>query len=200
VDYGDRTVSPGQAPLRDRYYRIEAGYAYGFLSRVESIRLTLVRVRGESAQLVVGRAGPQSVLTGIDCGRAEVTLLATEEVRARAALLLGASQRGFEYGVGSALVLGDPQGMNLDLGLEHITTLGTTGHLRMGFLAHERVPMGASVEVSSFPAGHDAGVRLLYDIGYRFGPVTQLSLRGGYQGRTSVSGGPSLGASFEYGF
>ena len=46
----------------------------------------------------------------------------------------------------------------------------------------------------------DAGVRLLYDVGYRFGPVTQLSLRGGYQGRTSVTGGPALGASFEYGF
>ena len=42
--------------------------------------------------------------------------------------------------------------------------------------------------------------RLLYEIGYRFTPATQVTLRGGYQGRTSVTGGPSLGAAFQYGF
>ena len=60
--------------------------------------------------------------------------------------------------------------------------------------------MGAAIEISSFPTGDDAGVRLLYDVGYRFGPVTQLGLRAGYQGRTSVTGGPALGATFDYGF
>jgi hypothetical protein len=201
IDYGDRRLVAGQPKAHDRYYRLEAGYAYSFFTHVEAIRLTLVRVRGEAA---IFNDGAKPTLTetqpGIDYGRAEVTLLGTEELRLRAAVLLGASQRGFEYGGGAAVMLGDPYGMNLDLGVEQITTLGTTGHLRMGLLACERVPMGASIEVSSFPVGDDAGVRLLYDVGYRFGPVTQLSVRAGYQGRTSVSGGLSLGAAMSYGF
>jgi hypothetical protein len=201
VDYGDRRLGTAPNNVHDRYYRLEAGYSYGFLTRIETIRLSLVRVRGEAAVWDPALKTPAvPTAPGIDYGRAEVTLRATDELRLRGAVLLGASQRGFEYGGGAALTLGDPRGMNLDLGVERITTLGTTGRLRLGFLAQERVPMGASVEVSSFPVGDDAGVRLLYDIGYRFGPVTQLVVRAGYQGRTSVTGGPSIGASFDYGF
>ncbi len=201
VDYGDRQLGPSQSKVHDRYYRIEAGYSYSFLTRIEAIRLSLVRVRGQAA-LWDGTAATRVTPTapGIDYGRAEVTFRGNDELRLRAAVLLGASQRGFEYGGGAALTLGDPRAMNLDLGVESMTTLGTTGHLRLGFLAQERVPMGATVEVSSFPVGDDAGVRLLYDIGYRFGPVTELTVRAGYQGRTSVTGGPSIGATFNYGF
>lgn len=199
VDYGDRQLR-GQT-FHDRYYRLEAGYAYAFLSRVESIRLSLVRVRGEAA--LFGETLPAMALPtepGIDYGRAEIALNATDWLRLRSSLLLGASQRGFEYGGGGAISLGDPRGVNLDLGAEGITTLGTTVWVRLGFPAHPRVPMGAAIEVSSFPLGEDAGVRLLYDVGYRFGAVTQLALRAGYQGRTSVRGGASVGTSFEYGF
>jgi hypothetical protein len=201
VDYGDRRLQGAANQLHDRYYRLEAGYSYSFLRRVEEIRLTVVRVRGEAALVQMSdKPTATPIQPGIDYGRAEVTLLADDGTRLRGSLLLGASQFGFEYGGGAALVLGDPRDVNLELGVEHVTTLGTTGRLRLGFLATERVPMGASIEVSNFPVGGDAGVRLLYDIGYRFGAVTRLSLRGGYQGRTSVTGGPSLGANFEYGF
>ena len=41
---------------------------------------------------------------------------------------------------------------------------------------------------------------MLYEIGYRFDPATELLLRAGYQGRTSVVGGPSLGLALRYGF
>ncbi len=201
VDYGDRRLAAGAPSTHDRYYRFEAGYAYSFLSTIEDIQLTLVRVRGE-AGLYQASPKPTSTLAspGIDYGRAAVTLLASDSLRLRTAFLLGASQRGFEYGGGAAFVIGDPLDTNLDVGVEGITTLGTTGHLRLGFLASEHVPMGAAIEVSSFPVGEDAGVRLLYDLGYRFGPVTELRLRGGYQGRTSITGGPSLALDFRYGF
>jgi hypothetical protein len=201
VDYGDRRLAGSASRLHDRYYRFEVGYAYSFLTHIEDIRLTLVRVRGE-AGIYQDLPEPTSMPArpGIDYGRAAVTLLATDVVRIRTAVLLGASQRGFEYGGGGSLVLGDPRDMNLDMGVEGITTLGATAHLRLGFLANERIPMGAAVEVSTFPVGEDAGVRLLYDVGYCFGPVTALRLRGGYQGRTSVSGGPSLALAFDYGF
>jgi hypothetical protein len=201
VDYGDRRLVASAPRLHDRYYRFEAGYAYSFLTRIEDIRLTLVRVRGE-AGVYQDMPSPTSTPArpGIDYGRAAVTLLASDVVRLRTAVLLGASQRGFEYGGGGALVLGDPRDTNLDLGVEGITTLGATAHLRLGFLASERIPMGAAIEVSTFPVGEDAGVRLLYDVGYCFGPVTELRLRGGYQGRTSISGGPSLALELNYGF
>jgi hypothetical protein len=204
IDFGDRRLAAA-GTVHDRYYRLEAGYAYSFLSQIDSIRLSIVRVRGEGASWTEtdpDGAAPLVDTTnpGIDYGRAEVAVLAQEELRLRAALLLGASQRGFEYGAGGSLVLGDTERMNLELGVERITTLGTTGRLRFGFAALPRIPMGAIIEVTSFPTGDDSGVRLLFDVGYRFGPVTQLVLRGGYQGRTSVTGGPALGATFDFGF
>jgi hypothetical protein len=60
--------------------------------------------------------------------------------------------------------------------------------------------MGAAVEVSSFPLGADSGVRLLYDISYEFMPGSLITLRGGYQARTSVRGGPALALGVRYAF
>jgi hypothetical protein len=201
VDFGDRRLAAGAPVTHDRYYQLEAGYAYSFLSTVEDVRLSLVRVRGEGGSYdASGSPTSKATLPGIDYGQAVVTMLATEHLRLRSSVLLGASQRGFEYGGGGSIVIGDPRATNLDAGVLAMTTLGAMVHLRLGFLATPRFPMGAAIEVSSFPIGDDAGVRLLYDVGYRFGPVTTLALRGGYQGRTSVSGGPSLALNFEYGF
>jgi hypothetical protein len=202
VDFGDRRLASGAALSHDRYYRLETGYTYSFLSTVEDVRLSLVRVRGEAADYATTTRAPTITPTepGIDYGRAMITLLASDVVRLRAAVLLGASQLGFEYGGGGSLVLGDPRATNLEAGFEAMTTLGATARLRLGFLATPRVPMGASVEVTNFPVGADAGVRLLYDVAYRFGAVTTLALRAGYQGRTSVSGGPAVALAYEYGF
>lgn len=201
IDFGDRALGGASGEVHDRYYRIEAGYAYSFLTRIETIQLSLVRVRGQGATWSQGEPPVVADTSpGIDYGRAEVTLLAHDELRLSGALLLGASQRGFEYGGGATVLLGDPYAMSLELGVERVTTLGTTGRLRLGFAAMPQVPMGAAIEVSTFPTGDDSGVRLLYDIGYRLGPITQLTVRAGYQGRTSVTGGPAIGASFDYGF
>lgn len=199
VSFGDRAPAPGAAELHDRYYRLEAGYAYSFFGTIEDIALTLVRVRGENGTQPAP-AGEPSLDPGIDYGRAAVTLLASDFVRLRSALLLGASQEGFEWGGSGEMVFGDPRAEHLLLGAEALTTLGATGYLRLGFNATSRVPMGARVELTDFPLGEDAAVRLLYEVGYRFTPATELMLRGGYQGRTSAVGGPSLGAALQYGF
>jgi hypothetical protein len=47
--------------------------------------------------------------------------------------------------------------------------------------------MGAAIEVTMFPTSGDPGVRLLYDAGYRFDATTEVVLRAGNQGRSSVS-------------
>jgi hypothetical protein len=114
--------------------------------------------------------------------------------------LLGASQSGFEYGGGGELVLGDPEGASFGLGVEGITTLGATGHMRLGFALTERLPMGAALELTSFPLGDDAGVRLLYDVGYAYSPGSSIVLRAGFQGRTSVTGGVSAGLALRHAF
>ena len=97
VDFGDRQLAAGSPVNHDRYYRLEAGYAYSFLSGIEDVRLSLVRVRGEGA-IYMDSPTPSSVQTepGIDYGSAMVTLLVLDELRLRGSILLGASQRGFE--------------------------------------------------------------------------------------------------------
>lgn len=201
VDYGDRKLGADQPRFHDRYYKLEVGYAFAFFSTIEDVRISLVRVRGQAAVYDPWEEPRiKEVALGIDYGRAAVTLVAHDYVRLRGAMLLGASQRGFEYGGAGSIVIGNPLGSNLDFGVEALTTLGTVTHLRLGFLATQQIPMGAALEVSSFPVGEDSGVRLLYDIGYRFNPVTEILLRAGYQARTSVTGGASLGLTVNYGF
>jgi hypothetical protein len=114
--------------------------------------------------------------------------------------LLGATHKGFEYGGGGALVLGEPDGSSFTLGAEGITTLGATASMRLGFAFTRALPMGAALELTNFPIGDDAGVRLLYDVGYAFAPASVIALRAGFQGRTNVTGGASAGATFRYSF
>jgi len=202
VDFGERQLNAGAAQLPDRYYRLETGYAYAFLTTVEEIELRVVRVRGEAADQIVTPLGvsAQRIDRGIDYGRSTVTLRLSDGMRLSGSVLLGASQEGFEYGSGGALIFGDPRSIHVTLSAEGLTTLGFTSGMRMGFLAAERVPMSAGVEVSNFPIGDDTGVRLIYEAGYELTRGSTLMLRAGFQGRTSVTGGPTLGMSYRHGF
>jgi hypothetical protein len=98
------------------------------------------------------------------------------------------------------MVLGDPDAASFTLGAEAITTLGATGMMRLGFAVTPALPMGASLELTSFPLGEDAGVRLLYDVGYAYAPGSALVLRGGFQGRSSVTGGVSAALTVRHAF
>jgi hypothetical protein len=206
VDFGSRQLLPGGSKHPDRYYRLEAGYAYSFLRTIEDVQLTVVRVRGEAGAVIDGDVmldTPQSsasVAPGIDYGRAQITLFVRDGIRLRGSTLLGASQRGFEYGVGGAMVFGDPDGASFTLAGEGITTLGATGSMRLGLAVVPQLPMGASLELTSFPLGEDAGVRLLYDVGYVYAVGSSIILRAGFQGRTSITGGPSIALALRHAF
>ena len=203
VDFGARRLLAGGESHPDHYYRLEAGYGYSFLRTVEDVQLTVVRVRGEAGKVVESFGLPDAtelLEPGIDYGRAQVTLFVRDGVRLRGSTLLGASQEGFEYGGGGAIVLGDPNAASFTLGVEGITTLGATGLMRLGFAVTPELPMGASLELTSFPLGEDAGVRLLYDVGYVYAAGSEIVLRGGFQGRTSVTGGLSAGLAVRHAF
>lgn len=193
VDFGKRTLrNSGRRP--DDYYRLDASYAYSFFSTVEEIRFTYALVRGESAKLDASNDQYEDFKPGIDYGKARITWFVLDILRFRTSVLLGFSQEGFEYGGGLDMVIGNPLSANLALGVELIDTMGVTGKLRLGWLAAPRLPMGAGIEVTNFPSSDDTGVRLLYDVGYRFAYFAEATVFGGYQARTSVTGGPAAGA------
>lgn len=203
VDFGDRPLTAGGRKTHDRYYRAEVGYAYHFLSMVDEIRLGVVHVRGQASQVSATADGGETVSAldpGIDFAKTTVGLHPIRGLRLRATMFLGASQEGFESGFGGAIVLGEPESHYLMAGFEGISTLGLTATMAMGFMASPSVPMTATIEVSEFPVGDGHGVRLLYDAGYRFAPATEIILRVGYQGRSSITGGPTAGLRMRYAF
>ena len=98
--------------------------------------------------------------------------------------------------------------MELDIGGEFVSTVGEGGSHLMGatFAVHlgwntiERLPMGAAVEITNFPTADAVGVWLKLDAGYEMYPGALLKLVGGYRGRTSLAGGPSLGTEVQFAF
>jgi len=190
VDFGQRRVPLYGSDVPDRYYRLEAGFSYAILSAVDRIDIAIGHLRGRAATL--GVRDPD-FRVGTDYGRAAITWLADPLVRIRTSILFGISQEGFEEGGGGDLILGQPWRTSFTVGVDGVTTLGWTGRVRLGWATVERVPMGASIAVTTFPAGEDAGVRLLYDVGIEIGDAWLVRAEGGYQGRTSVTGGPAAG-------
>jgi hypothetical protein len=200
VGLGQRTFQDAEGALvqtDERYWRWEASYEHAFFSVVDSIRIRAGQMRGQVAR--TGREVREEDV-GVDYGSAEVVWRALDVLRFRTAVAFGFSQRGFELGGAADVILGQPEGPNLSLGVEGMTTLGVTGRLRLGWLVMPRLPMGATVEVTTFPVGDEPGMRLLLDASYEIYPGAYLRLIGGYRGWTSTIGGPSIGAEMAFAF
>ncbi len=194
VDFGNRQVRGVTA--HDRYYRLEASYAYAILSNVEEVRITVGIVRGSGPM----HGDPLTDDIGSNYGGGSITWRALPIVRFETSLLFGYSKIGFEYGGGTSLIIGSPRATTFTVGFEGVRTLGWTGRVRLGWLVVPHVPMAASIEVSTYPAGEDAGVRLLQEIGYELYPGALVRVRAGYQGRTNVTGGPAVGGDLVLAF
>ncbi len=194
VDFGRRHIEGYAEDLTfDRYYRMQAIYSYSILGVVDRIEIGGGHFRGEAAPLDPAELPEDgSPEVGMDYGQAAITWFALPVLRFRTSLLFGFSQEGFETGAGAQMMIGRPWITNFTLGMEGVTRLGYSGHIRLGWATVPHVPMGASVVVTNFPAGEDSGVRLLYDLGYEFSRAFVIRATAGYQGRTSVTGGPSV--------
>ncbi len=181
----------------DRYYHLEAQYAYRFFRTIEELEFALGSLRGDlldQAQITERRK------VGLDYGRSAITFAFGSMFRLRTGVLLGVSTEGFEVGFDLGTILGDRDGTQLEFKGGYITGLGGNFGTRLGWATVPRVPMGASVEVTNFPTNDDLGVRMLFDIGYQISDAALVRFIGGYRGRTSLAGGPSLALELHYGF
>lgn len=199
VDLGGFKVRPATpaSTKRDRYYHLEAQYAYSFYRTIEEIEFALGHLRGD----ILDQALPmQRDKLGLDYGRAAITLALGSWFRIRSGVLLGVSTDGFEGGGELGLIVGDRRGTQLSLDGGYVSGLGGRVGTRLGWATIPRMPMGARVEITNFPTNDYLGVRMLFDLSYQITPAALVRVEGGYRGRTSLAGGPSLGMALRYGF
>jgi hypothetical protein len=222
VDFGSHGRSAGGAAYHDRYYRLEAEYLYRILTAIESIRLGMVRLRGDvppPGAFLPGRTSDPVRATGMDYGYAELTLALTEVVGVQARVLLGADDLGFATGAGATLRLGEPTRAHLDVGAETVKRVGFDGFVRFAWDTVPRWPMSLALHVTNEPAatlrpttapglpdaarldqGAPTGVRAVWEVGYELSREITVSLRTGYQARVSTAGGLTLGAAVDVGW
>lgn len=181
----------------DSYYHLEAQYAYRFFRTIEELEFALGSLRGDlldQAEITERRE------VGLDYGRSAIVFAFGSFVRLRTGVLLGVSTEGFEGGFELGTILGDRDGTQLEFKGGYVSSIGGQFGTRLGWATVPRVPMGASVEITNFPTDEDLGVRMLFDIGYELTQAALVRFIGGYRGRTSLAGGPSLALELHYGF
>jgi hypothetical protein len=137
------------------------------------------------------------VRTGLDYGFSELDVGLSSHFGFTTRVVLGGNAEGFAAGLGGQMRIGRERGAHVNLGIETISGLGTTGTVRLAWDTVARVPMSAAVQVTSFPDG-PSGVRLLYRADYELSPALTVGALVGYQARISISGGPTLGLASSY--
>lgn len=206
-DIQDRTTGNKVDTDRDSYNHFEAQYAYRFFRTIEELEFALGRMRGNvldqdglQRRLNTGMDIGRRRKVGLDYGRSAITFAFGSFFRLRTGILLGVSTEGFEGGFELATILGERDGTQLEFKGGYISGLGGNFGTRLGWATVPRVPMGASVEITNFPTADDMGVRMLFDIGFQLTNAALVRFVGGYRGRTSLAGGPSLALELNYGF
>jgi hypothetical protein len=208
VDFGPSRA--GSVRYLDRYYRLEADYLHRLLTDVGGIRLSSIRIGVGHLRARVPpiqppippnfpplEGAPPTVRTGLDYGFSELDVGLSPHFGFTTRVVLGGNAEGFAAGLGGQLRVGRERGAHVELGVETISGLGTTGTVRLAWDTVRRVPMSAAVQVTNFPDG-PTGVRLLYRADYELSPALTVGALIGYQARISISGGPSLGLSSSY--
>jgi hypothetical protein len=115
-------------------------------------------------------------------------------------VLTSVTDRGYAMGAGGAVLLGDPYGSKLTLGVEGVNKFGTRIFSRMDIVASRFVTVAPIIEVTNMPHAEHFGVRLLGELDFAPGAGFGFALRGGYQARVFTAGGPSGGLTLRYAF
>ena len=206
VDYGTRTIGSQRVP--DRYYRVDADFAYRLLAYpLEDIRFGYTRLLGTTPETY--RDDPAGCATA-SCrleagfkvaGWVELGFGLVEGVRLDARGIVAATPAGFALGGRGEVRIGVADATHVAAGAEYLADVGSTGFFRLGWATVPGAPMAATIEVTDLPARSRAtGVRLLYDVAHPFPGGLRLGARVGYAARDQGIGGISAGlaASFDF--
>ena len=202
----DALVTPAGAPagtlaparISDQYWRTEAGYTYRMLGTVSEFGIRLGVVRGRS--VVSGQPDASKYDVGLNYGAPTVRLRAQDWLHVEGELLTSVTEVGFSVGGGGAVLLGDPYGAKLTLGVEGIQIFGTRAYSRMDLPITRAVTIAPTIEVTDMPHASKTGVRLFTDVRVDVAPGWQIMGRVAYQSRDAASGGPGFGAGASYSF
>lgn len=194
---GQQQAPAASAARADDYFRLEASYAYRPLRLVNEFGVRLGLVRGSSPREPGDRSTAE---VGLNYAAPWLRLRLSDVAHATAHLVTGVTEVDFSLGGGLQLTLGDPQGASLHAGFEHIEGFGSRFFTRLDILASESVRVSPIIEATNMPNARQYGVRLLTEVGWQATPELGLALLGGYQSRSAVGGGVSLGATASLGF
>lgn len=194
----------GVPDVDDQYYRVEAGYTYRPLGAVAEFSLRAGFVRGTSL-VPTETLDPSKYEVGLNYGAPTVRFRLADAWHLETEFLTSITEVGFSVGAGGALLIGDPYGSKVTLGVETIgfeegTYFGSRFYSRVDIAAADRFTIAPIVEVTDMPHATAFGVRLLGEATVDLGAGFGASLRGGYQARRSTSGGPSVGGGVSLAF
>jgi hypothetical protein len=203
VDYGASTLFGKR--YADRYYRLEADYLYRLFTqvgalRIDSIRIGVGHLRSRTPPFdlsTIEEGAPAALTPGLDFGFSEVDVSLHPLFGLGARLVLGGNQRGFAAGIGGRVRIGRPHGSRAELEGEITQGLGGSGTLRLSWDTVPSFPMSAAVQVTNVPTG-PVGLRLIYQVNHQLTDAVLVGAQAGYQARTSIGGGPTLGLLTQY--
>ena len=200
---GDDLVGIGTADLSYRLGGDWALYAFQMGYGVLGGRGGKVAERDDSTLLF--RNGPQAGQTvkkddTIDSHGAafKYAYLGTEWAmhplfHATTRLVIGLDEAGLNSGIEVAGRIGMETGNNLQIGASSLGEIGRAAFVALTAQLIDKVPMTGLLEVTNRPVREDLGIRLVYQAGWRVTDTFELTGRIGYNLRTIVHAGLSVG-------
>lgn len=113
-------------------------------------------------------------------------------------LVVGLDESGLESGFEVAGRIGAESGTNLLIGGSTLAGLGRAGFVALTARVLDNVPMTGILEVTNRPVREDIAIRLIYEAGWRASKHIELTGRLGYNLRTIVHAGVSLGGGVAF--
>ncbi len=113
-------------------------------------------------------------------------------------LVVGLDDSGLDSGVELAGRIGAEDGTNLLLGASSLAGLGRAAFVALTARVLDNLPMTGILEVTNRPVREDIAIRLIYEAGWRATKHFELTGRLGYNLRTIVHAGVSVGGGIAF--
>jgi hypothetical protein len=189
------------ATVPDRYYRIEGAFAYRFLGAVTEFGSRMGVLRGQAPSPYASTVrGNDAFDVGLDYIAPSVRLRLTDGFHVDLEGLTGLTEERFRVGALSRLLIGDPYGSKLVLGVQGIDGFGVRFWSRVDITANQALTVSPIIEATNWPHADAYGVRLLLELAFDLGSGAGVVVGGGYQARQATSGGASGTLSLRYAF